>query len=280
MKPKLSFSTLGCPVWNLGRIVGAATEYGYDAIDFRGLLECDEIVDSPAFRGSALSGTARRIRDAGLGVSCLSSGAVLCVPDGSARARQLDAIRRYADLCGPLGCRAIRVFCGRTEGIADPVASAAGTLAAAAETARAAGVEILVETHDDWTDTARLRSAFDAAGAPEGAGFVWDVHHPWTQRGEAPETSLANLSPFVRNTHWKDSRPVPGGGRRLCLPGEGDVPLRRIFGVLAAANYDGWFTLEWEKRWHPDIEEPEAALSAFAPFVRGLAGQSVPPDAR
>ena len=40
--------------------------------------------------------------------------------------------------------------------------------------------------------------------------------------------------------------------------------------ALRAANYDGWYTLEWEKRWHPEIEGPEIAIPAFADFIRAL----------
>ena len=270
MEPKLSFSTLSCPAWDLARIVGAAVENGYGAIDFRGYLDATEIVESPAFRGEALRGVAERCRDAGLAVSCLSSGAKMSAPDDAARARNLDAMRRYADLCGPLGCRLVRIFGGSVRDVADPVANAAETLVAAAEIARSAGIEFLVETHDDWTDTARLRAAFDAAGRPEGIALLWDVHHPWAFRGERPEDSARNLFPYVRNTHWKDSRGMPDGTRRLCLPGEGEAPLREIRDALAAAGYDGWLTLEWEKRWHPGIEEPEVAIPAFAAFMRGL----------
>ena len=268
---KLSYSTLACPAWDLARIVEAAVASGYDAIDFRGYLDCVEIVDSPRFRGDALREVAARVRDAGLAVSCLSSGAKMSAPDAAARAAELDTMRRYADLCGPLGCRQVRIFGGPSGGLADPVANAAETLVAAAAIARDAGIELLVETHDDWTATAKLRAAFDAAGRPEGVALLWDVHHPWATRGEPPAESVRNLSPFVRNTHWKDSVPLPGGKRRLRLPGEGDVPLRAAFDALAAAGYDGWYTLEWEKRWHPGIEEPEVAVPAFASFLRALA---------
>lgn len=267
---KLSFSTLSCPDWDIAKIVEAAVASRYDAIDFRGYLDCVEIVDSPHFRGGALRGLAQRVRDAGLAVSCLSSGAKMSAPDAAARAKELGAMRRYADLCAPLGCRQVRIFGGASGGIADPVANAAETLVAAAAVARDAGVEFLVETHDDWTETAKLRAAFDAAGRPEGVALLWDVHHPWAFHGEAPEASLRNLGPYVRNTHWKDSSPLPGGGRRLRLPGEGDVPLRAAFAALRAAGYDGWYTLEWEKRWHPGIEEPEVAVPAFAAFMRAL----------
>ena len=151
-----------------------------------------------------------------------------------------------------------------------------GEICAAAGIARDAGIEFVVETHDAWTDTARLRAAFDAAGRPEGVALLWDVHHPWATRGEAPAESARNLSPYLRNTHWKDSRPSPEGGRRLCLPGEGDVPLRDAFAALRAVGYDGWYTLEWEKRWHPEIEEPEVAFPAFAAYMRSLGDPQAP----
>ena len=262
---KLSYTTLACPSWDIARIVEAAVASRYDAIDFRGYLDCVEIVDSPHFRGDGLREIAARVRDAGLAVSCLSSGAKMSAPDAAARAAELDAMRRYADLCGALGCRQVRIFGGSSEGIADPVANAAETLVAAAGIARDAGIEFVVETHDAWTETAKLRAAFDAAGRPDGVALLWDVHHPWATKGEEPEVSARNLSPYIRNTHWKDSRPAPEGKRRLCLPGEGDVPLRAAFDALRADGYDGWFTLEWEKRWHPEI-----AIPAFADYIRGL----------
>jgi hypothetical protein len=33
-----------------------------------------------------------------------------------------------------------------------------------------------------------------------------------------------------------------------------------MLGLLAAGGYPHWISVEWEKRWHPEIEEPEVAL--------------------
>ena len=63
---KLSYTTLACPAWDLPRIVDAAVASGYDAIDFRGYLDCVELPESPLFRGEALREAAARVRDAGL----------------------------------------------------------------------------------------------------------------------------------------------------------------------------------------------------------------------
>lgn len=264
---KLSYSTLGCPNWTIGQIVNAAVANKYDAIDFRGYLDTVEIIDSPHFSGEPLREIARNVKDAGLEVSCLSSGVRMTIPD-EARAGELDRLRRYAELCGAFGCRMIRIFGGSTAKIADPVANAAETLAKAAEIAREYGVAMAVETHDDWTDTAKLRSALRAAGDPKGIGLLWDVQHPWYANGEEPESSARNLSGKLYNTHWKDIVRTQDGKYRLCLVGRGELPVDEILAALRSIGYDGWFTFEWEKRWHPEIEEPEIAIPAFADFIR------------
>ena len=51
---KTSFTTLGCPNWTIDRVIDAAVENKYDAIDFRGYLDVVEVVDSPHFQGQDL----------------------------------------------------------------------------------------------------------------------------------------------------------------------------------------------------------------------------------
>ena len=38
--------------------------------------------------------------------------------------------------------------------------------------------------------------------------------------------------------------------------------------VLAAGGYQGYYGFEWEKRWHPEIEEPEVAFPHYAKIMR------------
>ena len=54
--------------------------------------------------------------------------------------------------------------------------------------------------------------------------------------------------------------PAEGGDWELVLLGEGEVPVREMLGLLTAGGYRHWISVEWEKRWHPEIAEPEVAL--------------------
>jgi len=73
---------------------------------------------------------------------------------------------------------------------------------------------------------------------------------------------------YIRHTHLKDSVPV-GNDRRYVLTGTGEVPVRRQVEALARTGYRGYFSFEWEKRWHPEIEEPEVAIAQFATVASG-----------
>jgi hypothetical protein len=44
------------------------------------------------------------------------------------------------------------------------------------------------------------------------------------------------------------------------LLGNGEVPVQEMLSRRDGAGYRGWLSAEWEKRWHPEIEEPEVAL--------------------
>jgi len=76
----LSFTTLGCPGWTLRQIVENAAAMGYDAIDFRGLLDTLDITASTEFT-TDLAATKRLIADHGLAVSGIATSARYAVVD-------------------------------------------------------------------------------------------------------------------------------------------------------------------------------------------------------
>jgi len=46
------------------------------------------------------------------------------------------------------------------------------------------------------------------------------------------------------------------------------VPIRDILAALHGIGYDGWLSVEWEKKWHPDLAEPDVALPQHATLLR------------
>jgi sugar phosphate isomerase/epimerase len=129
---------------------------------------------------------------------------------------------------------------------------------------RGTGVEVWLETHGDFATAAASRALVEQAGC-DGIGVVWDAANAFSEFGEAPEAGFATLGGFVRHVHLKDVR-RPADGRipgRRCSTGTGDFPAARTLELLRRARYDRWLSYEWEKRWHPAIEEPEVALPHF-----------------
>jgi predicted xylose isomerase-like sugar epimerase len=45
--------------------------------------------------------------------------------------------------------------------------------------------------------------------------------------------------------------------------------MRRQVEALAKSGYRGFYSFEWEKRWHPEIEEPEVAIAQYATVMTG-----------
>jgi fatty-acyl-CoA synthase len=80
--------------------------------------------------------------------------------------------------------------------------------------------------------------------------------------GERPAEVFANLGPHILLAQVKDARrtAASGDGWQLVLLGAGEVPVADMLGLLVAGGYPHWISVEWEKRWHPEIEEPEIAL--------------------
>ena len=57
-------------------------------------------------------------------------------------------------------------------------------------------------------------------------------------------------------------------GWQLVLLGEGEVPVREMLATLMGHAYLGSVSVEWEKRWHPEIEAAELALPQHLSLLR------------
>ncbi len=255
----LAFSTLGCPDWSWEQIVSAATAYGYDAIELRGLQNhLEDLPDAPSFTAANRADARRQLDDAGLCVCCVSSSGVVAK-------KNVDHVRAHASLARDLGCPLVRVFGGGLDpGLprGDALFQAAESLRAFGDAAADEGVALVLETHDAFSTGKQVAELLTLAAHPA-VYALWDLHHPFRQ-GEAPEGTHHYLGSALRHVHVKDGRP----GGAYTLMGEGDVPLPALLDLILDGGYSGAISLEWEKRWHPEIADPEVAFPQYAQALR------------
>jgi sugar phosphate isomerase/epimerase len=258
---QLAFSTLGCPEWSLDQIVDAAVQHGYSAVEIRGIEGHVDLRQSPHFQSGQRADTGRAFRNAGLQICCLGSSASFADPQK--RSASIQETRAYIEIAADLGCPMVRVFGGSAPAdhpAEETVSRVAECLTGLAPVAEAHGVTLVLETHDAFSTGRRVAEVLAKVGH-SAIGALWDLHHPFREGEDPTETFLA-LSPYLRHAHVKDSR-----DGRYCLLGEGDLPVPEMLTHLAHAPVP-FVSLEWEKRWHPEIAEPEVAFPQYAHTLR------------
>jgi sugar phosphate isomerase/epimerase len=265
----ITFSTLGCPKWPWRRVLDEAARLGYAGIELRGIQMQMDLPKLPEFTGTRIAASRKDVEALGLTISDLGASSRMHESDPKVRAAQLDEGRRFIDLAHQLGAPYVRVFGDKIppgEPKADVTARVVEGLRTLGEHARGSGVTIIIESHGDFTDSATLQDLLKRA-AMDPVALLWDAHHTFVAGKEQPAATFAALGKYVRHTHLKDSRP-DGAEVRYVLTGSGTVPVRETVAVLAGGGYKGFYGFEWEKGWHPEIEEPEVAFPHFVETMR------------
>jgi sugar phosphate isomerase/epimerase len=266
---RIAFSTLGCPAWNWKTILETADRLGYAGIELRGVAGEMDLPKVPEFLGTRLAETKKDLAALGLSICDLGASATMHEKDAVKREQNLDEGRRFIDLAQALGVPYVRMFGDRIapdEPKDDVLKRVVEGFRRMAAYAKPAGVTVIIESHGDFTHSDDLMAILTRVDSPQFA-LLWDAHHTFVAGKERPADTYAKLGKWIRHTHLKDSKPE-GTDRRYVLLGTGDVPVKEQVKVLAGAGYLGYFCLEWEKKWHPEIEEPEIAFPQYATTMR------------
>jgi sugar phosphate isomerase/epimerase len=228
-----------------------------------------DLTRRPEFIGARLDQTRKDLAAINIRISDLGASSRMHEADPKVRTAQLDEGRRFIDLAHRLGVPYVRVFGDKVppgEPRQTVIARVIDGLRTLGEHANGSGVAVVLESHGDFTDGRSLLQILEGAGRPNVA-LLWDAHHTCVASKEDPAATYKLIGSFVRHTHLKDSRPE-GAGVRYVLTGSGAVPVRETVAVLARGGYRGYYGFEWEKAWHPEIEEPEVAFPHYAEFMR------------
>lgn len=267
---KLSFATLGCPNWTLPQIVQNAKAMGFDGVELRGSpgehIGPDE---SPESR--------RQIRQmfeqAGLQVACIMGYSRFTHDDPAKIEEDIANAIKFVEVAKDIGCPTLRVFGGNwsKEGREVSLQRVVASLKKVVPHAERAGVKLAIETHDDWCKAENLMAVINGVGSPT-LGVCWDIANAsWV---EPLDVTHAQIKGHIYHVHFKDAGLGPDGKHHSMLPGTGQVDMLGGLKLLKSGGYDGWLSFEWEKKWEPQLEEPEVAFPHFVKHALKLMEQA------
>lgn len=267
---KLAFSTLGCPDWGFDQVLSFAKQYKFTGLEIRGLRRELDLPRCPEFRdAAAIRASLGMLKDAGVRIINLGASTNLHLPEGAEREKGMDEGRRFIDLAAALSCPYIRVFPNslpkdeEKARVIDRIRTGLGLLADYGQLRK---VTVLMETHGDLVYAEDLVAVMQPLNHPN-AGLVWDCVNMWSVTKETPAYVYPKLKPYIRHTHIKDYR-MEGGKMRYCFLGRGESPIMGAVDLLRRDGYKGYYSFEWEKLWHPELEEPDLAIADYAQAMR------------
>lgn len=292
--PRLAFSTLGCPDWSWNEVLARGQEYGFQGVELRMLAGEVNLLKITEFQPGERSRRVRELESHGLSLCGLASSIRFHEREPELRDSQLETGKRYLELGADLGAGFLRVFGdllpesgferqSQLQWIGEGLDRLGGL-------SESYGIQILVETHGDFTASRSLAELMQHVHHPQ-VGVLWDTHHPWRFQEEDPGETWKQIGHWVRHTHWKDSltqrdsskastvteaelraKALMSGHRtaHYCPFGDGEFPVAECFTALRSGGYCGWYCLEWEKAWHPEIAGPHEIFPHFASRFRTL----------
>lgn len=258
-----AFSTLGCPDRSMQEVLELATSTGVSGLELRAAPDAGVHVGLDDAERARLR---TAFEAAGMRVLTVASYLRVCDPgdDGAFVRDAVDHLRLAADL----GASYVRTFPGSDADDLEGDARAVRRLSECVATAKSLGVRICLETHDSHprgSDISGILHMLDQQSPAHEVEVVWDALHPW-RAGETPESTLQAIGPWLAYVQIKDADD-DGVLRKV---GDGRVPLDRIAAQLPD-RADRWWSLEWEKLWHPEIADlPEALEPALAWYRRAV----------
>ena len=265
---KLAYSTLGCPEWSFDKILAQTRPMGYGAVEVRGIsgeMRCEKIAE---FKPGRQLDTLKAVKNAGF--ELCDFGTSVSFHDPEKREDALYEGKCAIDICHALGIPYIRVFGDRIGDndervIIDRVISGISELC---EYAKGSGVGILQEVHGEFNRLERLQAVISGVNS-ESFGLIWDVAHSDKVYFDDYMSFYAPLRPYIKHIHIKDHK-RENGSFTLCRVGEGDIPIKAIVKQVLSDGYDGWFSLEWEKAWHPELESADDVYPEYVKYMNGI----------
>ena len=268
--PLLSFSTLGCPDWTFQQIVDFAAANNFNGLEIRGILRELDLTKCKEFNSAeSILVTNKLMKEKGLKFIDLGSSAAMHHGDGAERQKNLADAKQFIDLAQQLQCPYIRVFPNNLPKDQDRNATIGLIISGLVELgdyAKGKNVTVLLESHGELVHTEDLLKIMQTVNH-KSVGMIWDIVNMWSVTKESPAAVYATLKKYIRHTHIKDLKFI-GGKEQYTLLGTGETPIFEAIDILNSNGYKGYYSFEWEKLWHPEIDVPEVAIAHYSNVMK------------
>ena len=249
----LSFSTRGWNALPWEEQVRDAVDMGFQGIEPYNIQEFPALSGrGGAFHAYSQNETQRELKKNKLILPCFDTSIDLSLP-----LRDEEKVQYLIQTASSMKVRYV-AFCA----LQDCEEQIRANLEIIRPLARAEEICILVKTVGIYADTSRLRALMDSYACDELAA-LWDMHHPYRDFGEIPDTTIRNLGGYVKHVHLRDS----DDDRSYNLIGEGTLPIRDMMNALSSIDYDGFISLEWKTEWIEDIPDREIIFPHFLNYM-------------
>lgn len=262
---KLAFSTLGCPEWSWKDIYATAKDLKFDGIEVRGVENELYIPKAYPFVPKHIDDTLNDLKNSNLSIPMLTSG--ICV--GWEDFDDENTAQEYIDLAVKLNTKYIRIMVSDKpypeQVMIDKAVKRYNDMC---EYGKDKGVTPLIETNGVLADSLVMND-FMGMVQSENKGVLWDVHHPYRYFGETPQITYNNIGQYVKYVHVKDS--IESDNKIIYrMMGYGDVPIFDTIKLLKDKGYEGFVSLEWVKRWCPELEGAGIVFAHYVSFMKYL----------
>ncbi len=263
---KFCFSTLGCVDKTLEEAFALAREFELDGIEIRGT---DGQIDNgkiSRFNEENATKTKNifaenKIAPIVLGTSCMFHSE-------EKYANSVQEGKNAVDIAQLIGFPYIRVFGNNITGDRQECFSRViKGISELCDYAEDKNVSLLLEVHGDYNTVENLIPIISGLEKYKNFGIIWDVAHTHKIYGENWLSFYKEMKPYIVHVHVKD---FSDSKNALTLPGKGDIPILPILSQFKADGYDRYVSLEWEKKWHPELPEIEEALKCFVKLIKEL----------
>jgi sugar phosphate isomerase/epimerase len=257
---KITFTTLAYPHLKLEEVLERAKRFGLDAIELR--VADDGIHLKPHYPIDRK--VLKIIEESGIKIASIAGYARFSMLDINERIRNEELLKTLILMAEEFGARIVRTYAGKfPDSVENSINRIAESMNRLADFADTHSVYIAIETHDELTKLETLLKLLNKLSSR--IKILYDAAN-MIMAGEKHEEVFPHIVNRLVHIHIKDF--VMEEGRRVFVrPGKGVVPICKIVKDLKTVGYQGYISIEWEKMWHPDIEDPDIVIPLYIEYI-------------